>query len=123
MKLKTYTINEQGEVTEVPCFSRGLSSPEVQAATKGDATRKLLLMGKAALAEPTYLYVKNGAFALLSFTEDGWVGNSGVIQDRGHSPQETKCGGASKKTKEQALESCSFFYYASAEYREACAIA
>lgn len=117
---KHYTINEQGEVTEVSGIMRGLSMPEVEASTKGEATRKLLLMGKAALAEPTYLYVKNGAFALVSFTADGWVGNSGVIQDRGHSYQETKCGGSYQKTREKALEHCSFFYYASQEYREAC---
>jgi hypothetical protein len=121
MKLKTYTINDQGEVCEVLAFSRGLSMPEVQAKTKSEASAKLLLQAKAALSEYPEVHIKDGAWALLMPVENGWVGSAGPIKERGEYPQQTSCGGAAKKTKKEALESCSFFYYASTEYREACA--
>lgn len=122
MKLKTYCINNQGEVCEVSPFAHGFSLPEVKAATKGEAQKKLLLAAKAALSEYPEVHIKDGAWALLMPTENGWVGSAGPIKERGEYPQQTSCGGAAKRTKKEALESCSFHYYGSEEYRAASKI-
>jgi len=122
MKLKTYTINNQGEVCEVPAFSRGLSMPEVQAPTKTEAGAKLLLAAKRMAEHTPELYIQNDAFLLVFHNGEMLCAQTGPIREQHETGRQFSCcsSGGFKNTKE-ALKKSSFRYYGSEEYRAASA--
>lgn len=113
MKPKHWTI-ENGQVTLVPPFSRGLSSPEVEAHTKGEATAKLLSMAQNVLSFTPRVVIKNGAYLLIYSNGETLNADSGTFA-RTSIP--LAC--ASHATLDKALADSSFAYYASEEYRNA----
>jgi len=114
--MKTYAIDDNGQVSEVSAFSRGLSLPEVQAANKTEATALLLKRAKAALNHRTRLEIRDGAFLLVTHNGESFVAESGTIA-RANSPLCV----SHHATEREALADRSFAYYASPEYRTACA--
>ena len=113
MKAKHWTI-QNGEVTLVTPFARGLSRPEVEAQTKGEATKLLLsMLVQYAKASPS-LRVKNGAFLLIFPNGRDWSAWSGTI-DRASNPLCL----ASYPTELGAYGDKSFAYYSSEAYLNA----
>ncbi len=113
MKQKYWTI-ENGQVTLVPPFSRGMSSPEVQASTKSEASAKLLTMAQKVLEFTPRIVIKNGAYLLIYSNGETLNADSGTFA-RTSIPLACE----THKTIEQALESSSFKYYSSEDYRKA----
>ncbi len=115
MKLKYWTI-QNGEVTPVSPLSRGLSSPEIQAATKGEATQILLsLLARIANAPAPRLWVKNGAYCLAYHN-----GNTIVVEGGSTHPRRANADGSlfplvsgATDDMRNALKAASFDYYSS----------
>lgn len=110
MKPKYWTI-QNGEVIPVHPFARGLTSPEVEAKTKGEASKLLLgMLTQYASASPE-LRVKNGAFLMVFPNGKDWSAWSGTI-DRANNPLCL----ASYLTPHEAWNDKSFAYYSSEAY-------
>lgn len=114
--MKTFTINSAGQVAEVSPLCRGLSSPEVQASNKTEATALLLSQAKAIINHRVRLEIRDGAFLLVTHNGAQFVAESGTLE-RANSPLCV----AGHDTLRDALADRSFQYYASAAYRQASA--
>ena len=113
MKRKFWTI-QNGEVIAVSPFARGLSSPEVEAKTKSEASKILLGMLTQYASDSPQLRVKNGAFLMVFPNGKDYSAWSGTI-DRANNPLCL----ASYPTPHQAFDDKSFAYYSSEEYLKA----
>lgn len=111
--MKHYTIDDAGNVSEVGPFSRGMSSPEVQARNKTEATAALLKIAKVVLAHSPRLVIRNGAFLLVHHNGDRFVAESGPL-DLASSPL---CLSGHSTEREALEKGASFAYYSSDEYQ------
>lgn len=111
MKNKIWTIQD-GQVVAVSPFARGLNAPEVEAATKGEATKALLAMLQQFASASPQLRIKNDAFLMIFPNGTDFSAWSGTV-DRASNPLCL----ASYKTENEAWQDKSFAYYSSEAYK------
>ena len=115
--MKTYTIKD-GSVIEVRAMQRGLSTPEVQASTKTEATAMLLAMAQQALSNSPRLYWRNGAILLTYPNGTGFAAEASTPQRASvHSGEITPLCQSQYPTQREASQGAGIEYYASEEYQ------
>jgi hypothetical protein len=124
MKTKTWTVDPQtGAVSLVGPFSHGLSPLEVKAATKGEATAKILARAaRQAAAGGPRLFVRNGAFCLAIHNGETWSTQAGTTHPRnayqtGDREQFASCHGGTYADIRDAIKASGMDHYASGEFQ------
>jgi hypothetical protein len=119
MKLKTFTI-QNGAIVEVGPFSHGLTRPEVQAKTKGEATALMLAEFAAmANADRPRLWVKNSGYCLVYHDGKGYSSEAGTIHPARQNSDGSACSltfAGTYDSAKTALKNSSFDYYSTEDF-------
>jgi len=115
--MKTYTITENGEVVELSPFSPALI--RMPAKTKAEATKQLLADYLHQRENPPALYVRNGAYLLITAEPNGrFQAESGALNraDSKTGRLYSLCS-SSHASFRDATNDISFGYYASEDFQ------
>lgn len=116
--MKTYTITADGEVVQVSPYS---SAPiRINASTKTEATKKLLADYRHQRDNLPALFIRNGAFLLVTAEPNGrFQADSGNTSRGNEDGRVFPLCSAGHSTFADARKDTSFAYYASEEYQTA----